>query len=232
MREDSTPSSEKPRSGTGGARADATRRLRRRILIVLACMVVFVAVAVPLVNRIERGDVSELATFAPARYNFEEPDYDYDILRDEGYLGKNRTVLFSDPSRNCAESLDSSNRNSFGEGVTVLDTMINCLIHGDTDGYNRLFTGAYIRENGTQARFTMQQLYDIVLTRIESSETTESGKTVVYQKFYVEYKIRLNNGTYRTDIGNDESRKQVVVLCNRDDGEMLIDQMYFPQFRS
>ena len=232
MRGDTTQSSEKQTAGAETVRTDTTRRLRRRILIVLACMVVFVAVAVPLVNRIERGDVPEPATFAPARYNFEEPDYDYDILRDEGYLGKNRTVLFSDPSRNYSESLDNSNRNSFGEGVTVLDTMISCLINGDTDGYNRLFTKAYIQENGTQARFTMQQLYDIVLTRIDSSEATEDGKTVVYQKFYVEYKIRLNNGTYRTDIGHDESRKQVVVLCNRDDGRMLIDQMYFPHFRS
>lgn len=58
-----------------GKDAPATRRastgkLRRRILIVLACMVVFTAVAIPLVNYIEREDTPEVMTFPDAKYNF------------------------------------------------------------------------------------------------------------------------------------------------------------------
>ena len=104
----------------------------------------------------------------------------------------------------------------FGEAVTVLYNMIRRIIQGDTDGYNRLFTNAYRKANGEQERFAMQQLYDIVLTRSNTEQVTENGAIVTYQTFYVRYKIRLNNGTFRTDIGDDE--------CNRDDGKMLIDR--------
>lgn len=212
-----------------GKDAPATRRastgkLRRSILIVLACMVVFTAVAIPLVNYIEREDTLEVMTFPDAKYNFAEPDYDYDIMKDKDYLSLNRVVMYENPAQNFSTSLDSGNMEEFGEAVTVLYNMIRRIIQGDTDGYNRLFTNAYRKANGEQERFAMQQLYDIVLTRSNTEQVTENGAIVTYQTFYVRYKIRLNNGTFRTDIGDDECRPQIVVLCNRDDGKMLIDR--------
>ena len=38
----------------------------------------------------------------------------------------------------------------------------------------------------------------------------------------VEYMIRQNNGTFRTDVGSDAIRKQGVVMTDRE-GELLID---------
>lgn len=233
-REDPQPPQDR-QDGTAPAAPRSATGLRRRILLVLAAMVVFAAVAIPLVNYLERDDTPEIVTYPDAKSEWEsvdESDYDYDIMQDKDYLSLNRVVMYENPTQNFATSLDDSNRGDYGEAVTVLDSMIRYLIQGDADRYNRLFTSAYLGKNGEQARFTMQQLYDIRIIRGDSEQVTENGKSVTYQKFYVEYKIRRNNGTYRRDIGDDESRRQVVVLCNRDDGKMLIDQMYFPRYKA
>ena len=216
-------------------RHSAGSPLRRRILIVLACMVVFAAVAIPLVNHMEREDETENAenlTYPDAKYDWGEADFDYDIMQDEEYLKKNRVVMYEILSQGVSTSLNADNVEEYGEAVTVLYNMIQYIICGDTDSYNRLFTSSYLKENGEQERFSMQQLYDIKLTRVDSEQVTENGKTVNYQKFYVEYKIRSNNGTYRKDIGDDESRKRVVTLCDRDDGKMLIDQVGYVQTKA
>lgn len=93
-----------PRSATG---------LRRRILLVLAAMVVFAAVAIPLVNYLERDDTPEIVTYPDAKSEWEsvdESDYDYDIMQDKDYLSLNRVVMYENPTQNFATSLDDSNR--------------------------------------------------------------------------------------------------------------------------
>ena len=84
-----------PPDGQGERRSGDPARLDRETApshsIVLACMVVFTAVAIPLVNYIEREDTPEVMTFPDAKYNFAEPDYDYDIMKDKDYRA--RTAL-------------------------------------------------------------------------------------------------------------------------------------------
>jgi hypothetical protein len=71
----------------------------------------------------------------------------------------------------------------------------------------------------------MQRLYDIKITKV--NETVKSGETGKYTQYEyeVEYKIRLNDGTYRTDIGHDESKKQYFILSDSVTGDVLIDQI-------
>jgi hypothetical protein len=52
----------------------------------------------------------------------------------------------------------------------------------------------------------------------------EKGKYTQYE-YEVEYKIRLNDGTFRTDIGHDESKKQYFILSDSVSDDVLIDQI-------
>ena len=54
--------------------------------------------------------------------------------------------------------------------------------------------------------------------------TDESGVTSYY--YVVNYKIRLNNGTFRTDTGDDASRPLVMVLTDRE-GSIKIDKIVY-----
>jgi hypothetical protein len=100
--------------------------------------------------------------------------------------------------------------------------MIECIIAGDSDGYNRLFSSNYYRNHDPEPPFTMQQLYDIKLTKVKEFETDE-GYT--QYDFEVEYRIRQNNCTFRNDIGEDESKKLYFVLSNSTSQNVLIDQI-------
>jgi hypothetical protein len=103
--------------------------------------------------------------------------------------------------------------------------MIRAVINGDADAYNALFSSNYYKNHDPEPPFTMQRLYDIKLTKVsETLVAGEKGKYTQYE-FEVEYKIRLNDGTYRTDIGHDESKKQYFVLSDSVTGEVLIDQI-------
>ena len=71
----------------------------------------------------------------------------------------------------------------------------------------------------------MQQLYDIKLTLIKETEKTEDGKRYTQYEFEVEYRIRHNNGTFRTDIDEGESKKQYFILSDSTSNDVLIDQI-------
>ena len=70
--------------------------------------------------------------------------------------------------------------------------------------------------------FTAQKLYNIVITLISSEEISQDGQKYDQYTYSLEYMICKNNGTFRTDVGSDASRKQAVVVTDRE-GKMLID---------
>ena len=59
----------------------------------------------------------------------------------------------------------------------------------------------------------------------------DKGKAYTQYVFTVEYKIHKNNGTFRTDIGLDESRRQYFVLSDSTGKEVLIDQIRNVQYK-
>ena len=93
--------------------------------------------------------------------------------------------------------------------------LINSIIEGDADKYNSMFSEEYLKKNAStvRERFTMQMLYDIVV----SKHYTESG--AVYS---LEYKIMKNNGSYRSDMPSDCSKTQYFAISDHN-GELLID---------
>ena len=208
---------------------ESTRKLRRNMIIVLIGLLAFVVVAVPLIGILDDfqngGSEEETKKLPPSSINFATPDFEYDIMKDEDYLQLNRRIYIHDARSGQTEELTDKNLPGYGEGAAVLRQMIQAVINGDADAYNALFSSNYYENHDPEPPFTMQRLYDIKLTKVsETLVAGEKGKYTQYE-FEVEYKIRLNDGTYRTDIGHDESKKQYFVLSDSVTGEVLIDQI-------
>ena len=208
---------------------ESTRRLRRNMIIVLIGLLAFVVIAIPLIGILDNlqngGEEEETKRLPPSSINFATPDFEYDIMKDEDYLQLNRRIYIYDARSGQTEELTDKNLPGYGGGAAVLRDMIRAVINGDADAYNALFSSNYYENHDPEPPFTMQRLYDIKLTKVsETLVAGEKGKYTQYE-FEVEYKIRLNDGTYRTDIGHDESKKQYFVLSDSVTGEVLIDQI-------
>jgi hypothetical protein len=208
---------------------ESTRRLKRNMIIVIACMVVFAVVAVPLISLLDRlqteGGEAETQKRPPSSIIFAEPDYEYDIMKDQEYLDLNRRIYHYDERTGVTEELTEKNMTGYGPAAVILRDYIHAIIAGDADAYNALFSSHYFKNHKPEAPFTMQQLYDIRLTRVNVSVVQGDTKKYTQYEYEVEYKIRHNNGTFRTDIGHDESRKQYFVLSDSTTDGVLIDQI-------
>ena len=211
--------------------SEATKRLKKRMVIVLVCMVVFVAIALPLISYLETLEKSPgqepIQTQKPNTFIPYEADWDLDIMKDQGYLAKDRSVYYCDSRYGITEVLDEKNKDKYGPAVSLLNSMIGYIIQGDHESYNELFSENYFKTEGNEPEdpFTMQQLYDIKLTLIKETEKTEDGKRYTQYEFEVEYRIRHNNGTFRTDIDEGESKKQYFILSDSTSKDVLIDQI-------
>ena len=204
---------------------EANRRLKKRMVIVLACLMAFAVVAFPLISyldSLEKKENEEKETKKESTIIFYEADWDLNIMEEPGYLAMDRTVYYCDEQYGITEALDDKNRAEFGPAVVVLCEMIERIIAGDADGYNDLFSSNYYENNDPEPPFTMQQVYDIKLTKVKEMQTSQ-GYT--QYEFDVEYRIRHNNGTFRTDIDEGESRKQYFVLSDSTSKKVLIDQI-------
>ncbi len=207
----------------------STRRLKRNMIIVLVCMAVFAVVAIPLIHLLDRvqngGGEEETKKRPPGSIIFVTPEYGYDIMQDDDYLQLNRRIYHCDDRLGITEELTEKNTEGHGPAAVLLTEYINAIIAGDADTYNTLFSENYYVNHEPEAPFTMQRLYDIQLTKI--NETVVDGKKGKYTQYEyeVEYKIRLNDGTFRTDIGHDESRKQYFILSDSVTEKVLIDQI-------
>lgn len=217
------------------AARESTRRLKRNMIIVLVCMVAFVVVAIPLINildKLQNGEnTEETGKLPPSSIIFATPDYEYDIMQDEEYLQLNRRIYHCDERSGLTEELTDKNIGGYGPAARVLREAINAIIAGDADAYNALFSDNYYANNEPESPFTMQRLYDIKITKVnETIKSGEKGKYTQYE-YEVEYKIRLNDGTFRTDIGHDESKKLYFILSDSVTGDVLIDQILAYNYR-
>ena len=210
----------------------ATDRLKKIILIIAATMVVFAVVALCLIPMLDKAlngaEKEEVTTRPPNTVLYYDPDYDYDIMQDEEYLGLDRYIYYKDARTNETIILLDHEIKDYGAGMVTLKTMIDAIIAGDHETYNSLFSDNYFAVEGREPEdpFTMQQVYDILITRVNVADVVdeEVGKYTQYE-YTVEYKIHKNNGTFRTDLGHDDSRKQYFILSDSTGEEVLIDQI-------
>lgn len=205
---------------------ESTKRLKKRMMIIIACLLAFTVIAIPLIAFLDRMEAKqkgeEIETRKDSTIIFYEPDWELDIRKEPGYLAMDRTIYYCDAQYGITEALDDKNRKDFGPAVILLCEMIERIVAGDADGYNRLFSENYFANNDPEPPFTMQQVYDIKLTKVKETQM-DAGYT--QYEFEVEYRIRHNNGTFRTDIDDGESRKQYFILSNSTAKGVLIDQI-------
>ncbi len=212
---------------------EATRKLKKRMLIVIAAMVVFAVVAIPTIAFIDRrlNGEDESRPITPPKPNsviFYTPDYEADILKDTDYLSLDRDFRLKQGLN--TTTLDPKKMNSYSPAVKVLYELVNAVINGDAEAYNELFSDRYVNDPKNpplEDPFTMQRVYDIVITkeREQAVSDTESGKYNEYI-YSIEYKISKNDGTYRTDIGHDAARPQYFLLTDRE-GSVKIDRLLY-----
>ncbi len=215
----------------GQKAAEATRKLKRKMITVIIVMAIFAIVAIPLINLLDNillgnGKEEETQKRPPSSIIFAEPDYEENIFEDPSYLALDRALYYRDERAGTTEALDEKTVLSRGPAVILLRNLIDTIIEGDADTYNELFSDNYYENNDPEPPFTMQRLYDICITLVnQTSVNPDDGKAYTQYEFEVEYKIRMNNGTYRNDIGHDESKKQYFIISNSTGEEYLIDQI-------
>ena len=205
------------------------QKLKRNIIIVFSSMVVFMAICLILPNIVDLGslfgqeknqenDTSSGKNNTIIFHETKEPGFD--IFEYEEYLGLDRNIYYADGS-GLKESVEESKVPNYGEGFAVVYNVIKAIINGDADTYNDYMGENILKED----EFTQQQLYEIVITKdSQTSNKTDTGKIYNQYTFTVEYMIHENNGTFRTDFGSDEIKKQYFVVTNQS-GKYLVDNI-------
>ncbi len=213
--------------------------LRKKILLILISSVIFFALIFGVFTLYIVGWFKSEDAGKSGGFLFDpHADENYDIMTDEAYIA----ILEAQPFINLknaqtgiTESLLPENYEKEGPAVKLLTDMIIAIQNGDSDTYNSIFSSAYLisegkrkaagsdtpekyqnytdeqyLELGRQRDFTMQQIYDVYITFVsETTDTSSDTKTYTYE---VEYKIRKNNGTFRTDLGSDAPRPQTITI--------------------
>lgn len=158
-------------------------------------------------------------------YSFVPVNPDENIYEDEVWLDLDRTCYFEDESSGMTVSIDEnlSDVPSYcRQAVETLIKFINAAIAGDTDTFNGLFSKNYFEAGGEgKTSFTPQKLYDIKFSLISYGDIEEDGAKHESFHFWIEYKIKDNNGTFRNDMGSDATRKEYAVMTTRDESVMI-----------
>lgn len=191
-------------------------------------------------------------------FNFYEADYNYDIMQDPIYRDyiTPSFIIYRDEAVGKSISLsDETYGNYGGTAVGLLIELLLAVQSGDADAYNSCFGNDYLaavgkdalRSNGKNPsgyseeeliasgrkdRFTAQKVYDAVITDMGSSKITDSGKEFTAYYLRLEYKIRHNNGTLRTDMDSDSARPQEIVITDDNPGgELRIRSVTVREYR-
>ncbi len=147
-------------------------------------------------------------------------DYEYNIMEDAGYLrllADEPLISYCDLSTGVTETIAPEDYDKQKAPVRFLIDLVLCIQSGDHEGYYNSFTDAYRRaelekNQYAELEFTMQQIYSAVITCVSEIENEQTGTvSCVYR---LKYKIRNNNGTFRTDLGSDSYREQEMVILN------------------
>ncbi|MGI6166539.1 MAG: hypothetical protein ACOYIA_00135 [Eubacteriales bacterium] len=205
---------------------EETRKLKRIILCCFAAILLFVILyysAAPLINLIAKKlEERDNDVYNPTKQTiiFHKPDYSEDIYKDEYYMGLDRSIYYRELDTGVTVAIEPETYDNYDEGVRFMVDFVNYIIAGDAESYNACFEEAYFEVEGNEKKeaFTMQKLYNIMITKM-----SETGDGYL---FTLEYMIRYNNGTFRTDIGSDASRKQYITLSNKT-GKLLIEKIEY-----
>ena len=154
-------------------------------------------------------------------YIFYTPDYYADITKDTDYQKQVPYVYYTNGGM--TECITEENYSDYGPLVEFFGKYFDSLKAGDTEAYLSLHSERYFTYNFKPYQIAPQRLYNI---NIELITTTRVDDPIYgnVEKAIVEtsYMIMKNDGTFRTDIGSDSSRKQYLEVVY-DDDRIFID---------
>ena len=222
-------SEEKAGKGKKSKKADQDPKKKKTRKKIIICVVFVVLAAIAALYFFVLKDMDEevlaerfLSIFKQedtrTRYLFNSADYSEDIFTDKVYMDLNRYISFE--SNGVAILITDENYSDYGEDAEFFGEYFSCVISGDAEGYNELFSEKYYKLNEPVERFTMQKVYDIHVER-QSSES-KNGYSLYYYK--VSFKIRRNNGTLFRDRDSDSSKPLAFILTDREGG-LKIDRI-------
>lgn len=199
------------------AKQTSSRKLLIRVFVVILAVLAFLGIvlgALALIDRALKGKTSEVS-------GLESVDYDENIFEDEAYLRLNRSVFYAEYGS--GEALTEEDYRQKGVASEFFYEFFDAVICGDAAGYRSMLTENYLSENDVPERFSMQRLYDIRVDQVqEVSQTEYKGATAYVYYFEVQYKIFKNNGSFRNDIGSNQSVTQYYELYDLG-GRMLLN---------
>ena len=196
------------------------------IIVILALLAVMY-IATVIMENAEKGTDEDLLETTVLYSDFESADYDYNVYEDPEYseIISSEFIKFHNEYSNTTLGVNSINdAYSNGDEIGFLTEYVYSIIEGDVKKYNSFFSDKYYEDNEPMDSFTMQKIYDVIITRKIQTDGNSSSEN--YTKYYcaLEYKILDNNGTFRKDIKNG-SRTQYLVITDRE-GKLLIDYLH------
>ena len=218
--------------------ADKHKRLKKRIIIIIASLLVFVVLYFLVIQNIDIDGVLTKLGFgdesdAKPTIIFYPADYDENIFNDEAYMDKDRNIYYNDGTLTISITENGNfDYSEYAPPVEFLGDMIDLIIAGDHEQYNECFSQLYYsaQNSKTEDDFTMQKLYNIKIIKCSETAVSNGGNNYNEYVYALEYMIFKNNGTFRTDIGSDANRTQYITMTDRT-GSILIDSVTYVSYK-
>ena len=234
VREDKAPAAyngtESEKKSEKRSADEAKSRKKRIIITVAACLLAFVVLyygITAISSVIKQKKQDDEASKAVKGIKFHTPNYTEDITQDSVYMGLDRNFYFEDSSNGFRTSYDPESLEEvsdvYRDTVRTITRYLEAAIAGDAEELNECLSDWYFDNGGKQReRIAPQKLYDILITTDTQAKVSDLPASSESYCYWVEYKIRMNNGTFRDDMGSDGVRKELFAVSVRD-GEAVID---------
>ena len=200
---------------------------KKKLLIAIISIVAVIVLLIVAVEIIEYINNKKALEPIEIDFDFYPADYDENIMENEKYLDliKGEYIRVCNAATGITSGVDLSKTDKYSSEIVFMLDYIQDIINGDHESYNARFSEDYYKQHDPLERFTMQKVYDVLITQKETETITDEKTGVNYTKYLIvlEYKIFENNGTFRRDIGNG-SRKQYITLTDKN-GSLLIDSI-------
>lgn len=165
---------------------------------------------------LKKSDVGEPNT---SGIYFYEADYNLNIFEDKKYMSSDRSVYYFEYGS--GEPITSENINDLPEAAKFFEEYFRIVINGEYEKYPLLFTEKYKQYNKIPQPFTKQKVYDIQVELTDQQTVNEDGKEILANIYTVRYKIKDNNGTFRSDIGSNTNKPLIFVLYKSGDSFLI-----------
>lgn len=203
------------------------KKSKKKLLIIIICIVVFIALLAISVEIIEHINTKKEEEPIEIDYDFYPANYNENIFENEKYqeLIKGEYIRVCNASTGVTVGVDLNKTDKYSPEVQFMLGYIEDIVNGNHESYNLRFSDEYYKTKKPLERFTMQKLYDVLITQKEVETVTDKKTGANYTKYSIilEYKIYENNGTFRRDIGTG-SKKQYFTITDKS-GSLLIDSI-------